>query len=165
MSLRKCCEVEIAEKKEKTNNLHTKIISLKDNYRVLLIKNLQQDLIIRDLKRQLESKIYTSFEQIFSVETVAKLRSVENSKKGDSQFVSIVLMDLFHENINDLKMMTLSGRSKLGDKQAIPFEKKQILERLYEERMNFLIPSEHTERKHNLAKLIQNALDNLHKTK
>lgn len=165
MSLRKCCEVKIAEKKEKTNNLHTKIISLKDNYRVLLIKNLQQDLIIRDLKRQLESKIYTSFEQILSVETVAKLPSVENSKKGDSQFVSIVLMDLFHENINDLKMMTLSGRSKLGDKQAIPFEKKQILERLYEERMNFLIPSERTERKHNLAKLIQNALDNLHKTK
>lgn len=161
MSSIKCCEDEIASKKEKVNNLHTKLISLKDNYRVLLIENLQKDLIIRDLKRQMESKIYSNFEQILSVETVAKLRSVANSTKGDSQFVSIALMELFHENINDLKLMKISGRSKLGDKEAIAYEKKQILKRLYEERMNILIPSECSERKNNLPKLMRNALDNL----
>lgn len=51
MSEKSCCEEEINGLKEKINNLSLKTDELKQQYKKLLIQNLEKDVKIRNLKK------------------------------------------------------------------------------------------------------------------
>lgn len=61
-----CCEKEIDCLKEKINNLSIKSEELKSEYKKILIENLQIDLKIKNLKRELEKKKIWVFKEHLS---------------------------------------------------------------------------------------------------
>lgn len=79
------------------------------------IQNLEKDVIIRDLKRRIESNNEFS-EHIINSLCVNRLRLVGDSKKEDSDLIYMALLQLHDARIDILKMKTLTGRSKSGQK-------------------------------------------------
>lgn len=58
MSNESCCQGEIDDLKDRINNLVIKYDKLKQEYKNLLINNLEKDVKIRDLKKELEVNFF-----------------------------------------------------------------------------------------------------------
>lgn len=158
MSEKGCCE----EEKEHLNaELHKLVLEsngLKENYKNLLILNIQKDVEIRDLKKKREKNKFTQFKGILSQLCLDKLEIFGNSVEQDSSFVCCVVNDLF--DISTLKNLTLSGRSKSGEKSEIAKEKKGNLEAIFKQRLAHVPRQEFNEaREKSLNKHIRNAID------
>lgn len=153
-----CCIAEVNLLKQEIDDSTNAIKKLKEEYKDLLIKNLQKDVIIRELKQKLGVKKYCNFENILSESCLGELRCIGTSVKDDSKFIAVVLKDLY-VNTDSLKQKCLSGRSKSGDKSQITPEKKVVLEKVYSERMSNLPKTEVKERANNLSKIIRNVID------
>lgn len=149
-----CCGDNIEALKKKLEEKLKEARELKESYQNLLVENLQKDLIIKKLKEKIQSKKYSNFEGIFTVECIEHLNLLDNSQPNDSTFIHVALLNLYRNDPNILKQKTISGR---GDKAAITPKKIEILERLFSERLSHV--SEPTEtRKYNINKLIRNAI-------
>lgn len=162
MSKRSCCEQEIDDLNSKINNLVLKSDNLKQEYKNLLILNLEKDIEIRNLKKNLATNKFLKFRGKLSECCLSNLDTIGNSISEDSTFVCCILNDLY--DLPTLKTLTLTGRSKFGDKIEISSEKKEILEEIFYLRLAFVPRQEVTQfRRENLHKLIRNAIDNAHK--
>lgn len=158
-----CCAAEISKIEEKINICAYQIKSLKDEYKNLLIKNLEKDVEIRSLKKKIESKKYTSFERKLTKKCIENLQNISDSEKDDSKFISVILNELYDVNI--LKSKSISGRSKNNKKTPLTPEKKLLLENIYSERLQHLSTSEINTRKKNLSKIIRNTIDGANQKK
>lgn len=154
-----CCENKISELEDELKNLIVKSKSTKQEYLNLLNVNLQKDLEIRKLKRNIEQNKFASFETELSKDCLFELRSIGNSQKEDSQFVSVALSTLYKNDVQIIRAKCLSNRSKNPEQSAISPEKRKILDRIFTERLSYISMVEE-ERKNNLSKLIRNAIDN-----
>lgn len=162
MSVENCCEKEIEELKEELKRWSDKSNQLKQEYGKKLIENLKKDLIIRDLKENIKLNKFSSFKGVLSAECLSALKSVDESKGKDSVFICYALKDLYAENIDVLKHLTLSS-PKNSDKTQISSENKKVLEGLFAERLSYIRKVDHN-RINSLSKLIRNTVDNLNKT-
>lgn len=131
--------------------------NLKDEYKKVLITNLEKDVKIRKLKKELKSKKYISFENNLSIQCIEKLRCISDLEKEDTTFISVVLNELY--DVKSLKCKSISGRSKNNEKTVFTPEKKSLLDQIYSERLaHFPAPGVNA-RKKNLSKIIRNAID------
>lgn len=149
-----CCDKTAL--KDEVKNLTEKLKTHKQKYQKLSIENLQKDLIIRQLKSKVEKTKFSSFENVLSKSCIKKLNSISDSKKEDSQFVTVVLSSLYNDDNETIKKLCLKRAKNLIE---ISQEKKQILEDIYTERLKNKI-EDIKERKKKLNKLIRNAIDN-----
>lgn len=159
-----CCKDEIALLKENLMKWTNKLDELKQDYRKSLIDNLQKDLEIRELKKSIQKKKFIDFEHKLSQNCLNELNVIGTSLREDSKFIAVALYDLYDGNIDTIKQLTLSGRSKTGNKNEICSEKKQILESLFMVRLEHL-PQQDVDdtRKKSLGRLLRNAIDNANK--
>lgn len=163
MSVHHCCPDEINALQQELAEWTVQANTLKQKYKDSLIANLQKDVQIRALKQKIESEKKLKFVEV-SVSNRHKIKSIGNSVREDSTFVSCVLSDLYNGNIESIKLKSLSGRSRAGFKSEISPDKKKVLEKLYKERLSYINPQEvNEERKNKLNKLIRNAIDNAKK--
>lgn len=163
-----CCQQEIDLLKQNLEQLTLESKKLKESYQNLLVENLQKDINIRRLKKELSSSKYSGFKDIFSDSCLDSLRSIGDSQREDCTFIGLALRDLYRENIDDLKLKTLSGRSKDSEKIKTEISPKKIetLERLFCERISNLPSAEVDDiRKKNLRKHIRNAIDSVNRKK
>lgn len=160
MSEKSCCE-EVNDLKEKINNLLLKSEKLKTEYKKLLIVNLEKDVKIRNLKKELEKNKFLEFKVKLSEDCLSELEIIGNSVVEDSTFVSCIIADLY--DLSTLKNLTLSGR---GETVEISTEKREVLEAVFSRRLAY-VPREEVNdfRRNNLSKLIRNAIDNAKRKK
>lgn len=164
MSEKNCCGQEIDDLKDEINSLVLESDELKQKYKKLLILNLEKDIQIRNLRKELEVNKFTKFKWKLSESCLSNLETIGNSVSEDSSFVCCIMNDLY--DISKLKNLTLSGRSKTGDKVEIDQEKKDILEAIFAQRLAYVRRQEVNEcRRNNLNKLIRNAIDSANKKK
>lgn len=152
-----CCAEEISALKEKIEASKIKVKELKDEYKNLLIKNLEKDVKIRNLKKKIEAKKYTNFVGRLPNSCIEKLRCIPDCEKEDSVFMSVVLNEIY--GANGLKLKSLSGRSKNNNKTELTPEKKLILQQIYSERLRNLPPYEKNTREKKLTKILRTAID------
>lgn len=143
------------ERRNRKKNQSYKIIE--GGYRNLLIKNLEKDLKIKELKNKIVSKKYINFEEKLSNECIKKLRNIDDIEKDDTKFVSVILNELYEVKI--LKCKTISGRSQNSEKTALTPEKKLLLDQIFSERLQNFTASEQDKRKQNLSKIIRQTID------
>lgn len=149
-----CCDDNIETLKKKLKSKQEEARELKESYQNLLVENLQKDLIIKKLKKQIQSKKYSNFEGVLTVECIDHLNLLDNSQPNDSTFIRIALLNLYRNDPEILKKKTISGR---GGKSAITPEKIEILNRLFGERLSHISEPTGT-REYNINKLIRNAI-------
>lgn len=164
MAENKCCIAEINLLKQKIASTVSEVKKLKEEYKNLLIKNLQSDVVLRQLKQNIETKKYCDFASCLSESCLNGLREIGSSVRDDTKFVGVVLKDLYG-GIEPLKEKTLSGRSKTGNKSELTPQKKSVLDSIYKERMKYLPATEAKERGKNLNKIIRNAIDSSNRKK
>lgn len=162
-----CCEEEIDLLKKELNSLIDKEKELKENYKHILIENMKKDLLIDSLeKSDQKDKQFESFKDHISSSVLNELRAKSSLRSDDPNFISVALHGLYGNDIGILKKKTLSGRSDCGGKQPISPKKKEILERIFEERLNASPVNDVDElRKNSLSKLIRSALDSAYRKK
>lgn len=166
MSDENCCAefLEINTLKDELELWIEKSNELKQIYRKLLIENLEKDVEIRKLKEKSSSKKFSAFENILSATCLEKLRSIGDSIKDDSTFISCALNDIYDGKAEIIKELTLTNRSNLVGKKEMSTENKKKLENLFTERLSFILPCEVDDyRKKKLGKLIRNTIDNIKK--
>lgn len=156
---RHCCGKDI---QTELNSLTEKLKVLKQEYQKLLIENLQKDLLIRQIKARVNKNSFIKFEEQLSKTCIDKLDAIGESQREDSQFVAEVLFELYNGNIETIKNLSLSGRSKSGCKIEISPEKKEILATVFAARLS-KISTNSESRKNSLSKLIRNAIDNVNR--
>lgn len=153
-----CCQEEILDLKGKINNYVLKCTELKVEYKNLLIENLKKDVKIRDLRKELEADKFLKFKKKISANCLINLRDIGNSSKEDSTFVSCVMNDLY--TLQTLASLTLGGRSQAGNQTGISAEVKDLVEKMFAERLSYVARQEvNDRRRNNLSKLIRNAID------
>lgn len=151
----KCCGIFKLEKE--LEELTEKLKIVKQDFENLLKENLRKDLIIRRLKLRKNKNKFASFEKKLTKSCLDKLSICGDSQREDSQFVALVLGDLY--GTEQIKKLSLSSRNRKTDKIVISEEKKSILQDIFFERLN-KIPYVDNSRKLSLSKLIRNAVDN-----
>lgn len=160
-----CCQNEIILLEESLENVKCEATKLKQQYYELLIENLQKDVIIKNLKRKIEQHKYGSFRHILSEKCLDELKSIGNSSKEDSAFISCALKDLYREKMDSLKHKTLSGRVTKNVTSQISPQKMSTLKRLFDERLSHVSQTDVNDtRRKNMNKQIRNIIDSL-KTK
>lgn len=151
-----CCQHEIEILLARNKKLAEEEKRLKRKYQDLLVENLQKDVIIQSLKEQIVESAYLNYKDKLSVACIENLRSVGKSQREDSQFIAIILAELYV----DLHKKTLSNSHKSSDSSAISPSDLQMLQSIFDERLSH-IPEEISDlRKKSLPKLIRNAIDN-----
>lgn len=164
MSEEDCCMQTIEDLKTEINSLVLESDELKQTYKKLLITNLERDVKIRNLRKELETKKFIKFKGKLSESCLNHIKIIGNSIPEDSTFICCVINDLF--DVTTLKNLTLSGRCKSGEKVEICDEKKIILEEIFAHRLKFVPRQEVNEfRRNNLNKLIRNAIDSASRKK
>lgn len=162
------CEKEIEALTNELTEYTSKANTLKQKYKNSLIVNLQKDVQIRNLEQKIKSKRNLNFVEL-SDETRNKIKLIGDSAREDSTFVNCVLHHLYNDNIEIIKKKTLSGHPKASASTVcceISPDKKNTIEKLFNERLSYLPPSQvDEERKKKLNKLIRNAIDNAKKKK
>lgn len=157
-----CCEDEIEALNKELTEYTLEANALKQKYQIALIENLKKDVEIRSLEHKVKSNKNLKFVEL-SVDTRNKIKLIGDSPRDDNSFVSCVLNDLYNGNIESIKQKSLSGRSKTSTSTAnseISPDKKKTLEKLFQERLSYLPPSEvDEERKKRINKLIRNVID------
>lgn len=119
------------------------------------MKNLQNDVIIQSSKEQIVESAHLNYKDKLSVACIENLRSVGKSQREDSQFIAIILAELYV----DLHKNTLSNSHKSSDSSAISPSGLQMMQSIFDERLSH-IPEEISDlRKQSLPKLIRNAID------
>lgn len=136
----------------------------KKQYLVLLVENLQKDVIIERLR---EGKPrFEEFQHVFSPETLKLLLMLGNTAKEDSTFVLHAIRDLFKDNLDSLKNVSYTGRSKDESKTEMSQAVKNVLQNIFDERMLYLEEIEESKVKERKAKLvthIKNAINSINK--
>lgn len=152
------CAEEIDLRKENLSYLLTKEKLLKKKYHQLLTENLQKDIIIQSLKKKTLKK-YDKFVGEISENCAKDLEEIGDSKTEDAAFVRTIINDLYSQE--QLKKKTVSGRSKDATKTAFSPEKKSLLEKLVNVRLDKVEEKEEREirSKNCLSRLIRNTID------
>lgn len=153
MSAEHICTDEINKLKEEVKLLTTKSNNLKHEYIQKLIENAKKDLIIRELKEQIEKQRYQSFEGKLSDNCLQLIKSIDSAQKEDNFFVYSILKDIYGVS---LKEKTLSGSKKNSE---ISSKVKMLLNEIFYERVRNVSLDQRDARKNNMSKLIRNAID------
>lgn len=155
---RGCCQGEIDLLNQNLQYLLEKQKQLKNKYHELLVENIKKDIIINDLKEKIESEKINHYSGVLSSNCVQKLKIIDKSKKKDSTFIKCIINELYSKE--ELKKKTVHGKSKDSKKTPISPEKKKLLKKLLEERLQDVDDEEERElRRSCLNKLIRNAID------
>lgn len=156
---------------EKNTQLRNKNAKLQNDLKKLLKLHretcrmyVNKELKIKILKKSAIAQsnlLYESFKNDFGEEVLKKLRKFQCEKSRDSTFILVCMRELF--KTIDLKCVTASGT---GNKSCIPSDKREILERIFLERLasDKLNDSEQTERYMRLNRHINVAISNMLKT-
>lgn len=152
------CHSEILQIEQRIRDCKQKIEKSKQKYHETLVLNLKKDLIIEQLKKQLQSVQYDEFRGIISDTAVEQLRKINDSQKKDSLFILTALKDLYRNDLTRLKHITYSGRTK----EPMTPEKKKNLKDLFTERLKNSIDA--TDRLDNFGKYVKTAIENTNKT-
>lgn len=119
---------------------------------------------IRALKTECQSRnhliqsanpinLYIDFKDDFDENELAKLRSIDGSKKSDSTFIRYCLQYMYKNEMSRLKTISVTGRNRTGQ-QKIPMSptKSNILNKIFNERLSAqgLVDSEEIQRKSRL---------------
>lgn len=167
-----CCQQEIDFLKARLEQLNSDTKKLKQEYQNSLVENLQKDCVIRKLKQKIKDKQssldskYEKFKGTLTDTCLDDLKSIGNSHREDTRFISTALNNLYRENVDILKKKSLGGRSKDKEKTAISPEKIKTLEDIFAERISYIPTAEVDDlRKINVHKLIRNALDSASRKK
>lgn len=131
-----CCKEEIDDLIQKINNCALKSNNLKQEYKQLLIQNLEKDVKIKNLKKQLASQKFSIFKDKLSDSCLCHLEAIGNDISAGSTFVSCVLNNLY--DLSTLQKLTLSGASKATDTIQISREKRDILEEIFQVRLTYI---------------------------
>lgn len=153
-----CCDSEINDLLQQIANLTAKSKQLKSDYHELLIRNVQKDVEIIELKQKLQSKKYSDFSHIISEATLDKLRMMSGDSSKDKTFIFEILYDIYG---TDLKNKII-GRS--NEPNSIPRTTKNILEQLFNERIQTEGIETIDARREKLNRCIRNAIDRAIKT-
>lgn len=144
------CQVEIHQLKQELEHFTSKSKQLKQNYQKLLIENLQKDLIIRELKQQINIQKFDSFEGKLSEQCLEQIKTIGDSPREDSAFFNLILTDIYGDS---LQHKTLSGRSEIS--RGV----KMFLNDIFAARINHLPYEEKSGRREHLNRCIRNAID------
>lgn len=148
------CEKESLEGELK--QLTEKYRNIKQEYLNLCNINLQKDIVIRKIKQRIENSKFNSFG--LSKECLHQLRSISNDKKEDSQFVSVILYELYKDSETISKLCISNRVEENPQKKLISIENLTLLKRVFDERLQYC--ANNTTRKNSLNKCIRNAIDN-----
>lgn len=110
---------------------------------------------------------FFEFENIFTSEQLACLRSIDSSVRNDSKFINTVVKMLYGDDLHRIEQITLHGCKRRGPAKApMSPRKTEILQSMFETRLSYIdIDSqEQQKRSANLYKLINNSLDNVKKS-
>lgn len=153
------CGKEIDELENEKAQYVKKIKEMKQKYHAALIENLKKDVIIGRLLDRKEH-CFDNFKAEFSFEALESLRKHGNSPSADSSFILTAIRDLYKGNINLLKNISFTNRSK--SKTQMSPQKRTVLQRIYDERMKYLdeIGANVKERKNKLSLHIKIAIRN-----
>lgn len=168
MSEDNCCSQEIEKLRDELKIWTHKCDNSKLDYGKKLIENLKKDILISELKKTFSASSkankFESFEQHLSESVLRQLKTFGDTSKEDSSFISCAVKDLYRDNVELIKKLSLSGR--IEGKTQISQENKAILEKLFAERLSYIPSSEVDEvRRQNLNKLIRNVIDCANKKK
>lgn len=178
----KVVDLEIENEKLKTENLKLK----KDNQdlKKLFNKsnqvNLQKDLLIAQLKQQIDENssnsasnissssqknrqkiLFTQFEDKIDIAELVKLRSINDKREKDCTFVLQCLRILYKNNERLLCERTAAKNT--SSKRELSPEKKSVISELFYERLSAinLNPNEEQERRSKLRSLIASGIHNI----
>lgn len=157
------CRKQIKDLADEIAAVTNEIKGEKEKYRRVLISNLQMDVNIDALEKQLKNERFSEFAQSLSDATIRILRSYTSSKTDDCKFVMSIIRDLYKENIDELQMITASGRSKNCDKKSISPEKADLINKIYYKRMQHAIEDGEviSKRQKCLNNLIKSAIETI----
>lgn len=154
------CKEKFEELEKEIGEIEKQVCDLKAKYGQMLIENLKKDLILEELNEKSEVMRFDEFSGDFSKEDLHLIQSVSNSKQNDPLFVRVVLRSLYASNLTVLNKRCVSGKSKSGEKSEISPVKRQILDKIYNRRMEIASVSEVVEsRRNTLNKHIKAAIE------
>lgn len=109
--------------------------------------------------------MFQTFNNIFDNDQLAKLRSFNLQKGGDSPFIRQIVQFLYSQNLESLKIKTVCGRKNKGSvsKEKMTPEKYQTVEKVFAERLNQFDSSERSARIQRLNRLLKDAFANISK--
>lgn len=138
--------------------------------------NMQKDLQIKKLTTQSEAEkksdhLFNEFSLIFEKCELATIRSVGPGQKNDSRFILNIMRFLYKgDETEKLKNRSVNGRKYKGEnKLEISFEKKQMLETMFKQRVDdecsemsqLIVTNEHSKRIKTVGNLIRSAIHNI----
>lgn len=109
------------------------------------------------------NNIFSTFENVFTHDELAKLRSVEHAKKDDSTFVLKSIRFLYKDDVKTISSLSVTGRSRgAKPKQKMCQTKYDIIKKLFMERLTVmeLNSAEFIERSKQINTLMKNAFTN-----
>lgn len=154
------CHNEITNLQQRISECESKISKSKEMYHKALVQNLKKDLILEELETQLKKSQYAEFSDILSDDTIATLRSINDSYNKDSTFILTAMKHLYRNEMPRLKSITFSGRVGSNKVQMSP-KKKQTLKELFTERVKNL--ADPVDRMKNFGKHVKDAIYNINK--
>lgn len=178
---KKCyeCDKKKAQIKIKINELKEKIVEYENMTKTVRSVIAEKDEEINRLKGKsfcetvaniIDSNPAQSFETFtnFNSEQLQSLRAIGPDERGDSTFVLHVIKFLYADRFECLATKSACGRKNKSDgsKTMMTPQTKQILERIYLERLNRLgiSPSKQNIRYKKVNKLIKDAFTNITKS-
>lgn len=156
----KCCEPELAKLEKEAQIIKSELKNKTEQYQKLLIENLKKDVLISELKKEIDDSKYIEFGAFFPSNTLKDLQLIDDVPENDSKFITMALKGVYNDKLVELSKKTLSGRH---NKQQITPEKKKIIDELFYTRLKHLPDEEIKKRRSNLSKLIRNTIDHLKK--
>lgn len=155
-----------ADLEKEFTDLTEKLNVLKKEYQKLLVENFQKDLIIWQLKTENKQKKFVQFEKSLSKVCIEKLNLIGDAVRDDSQFIGLVLPELYKGDTETISNLSLAKKKKKKSDTNIEIKKetKEILQNILTERLSYITGVDE-KRKSNLNKLIRNCIDNAKRTK
>lgn len=136
--------------------------------------NMEKDMQLKKFELQSDPKVtpnhlFGEFSPKFEADELATIRSVGPGKKNDSRFILNITRFLYKNGEKSkLKNRSVVGRKYKGEtKHEISFEKKAILENMFQQRVDneeSIVTDEHAKRMKNLNSLIRSAIHNILKS-
>lgn len=110
------------------------------------------------------NNIFSTFENVFTHDELARLRSIGPTKKDDSSFVLSSIRFLYKNDVEKISSLSLTGRSRgTESKQKMCPEKYDTIKDLFSERLTSmnLNSTEFSDRTKQMHKLMKNAFINI----
>lgn len=141
----------------------------KEKLKKALVANLEMDIEIEKLEKQIKDANYHEFPYQLSEHTIDILRSFSLFQENDSKFMIALLRELYHGRTEQLQKITVSGRSATKEKSKMSKDTADLVKRIFDKRIEYAVAEEPVDEqrksKSYLNVLMSNALRIINKTK